>query len=127
VPRQIEIDDLRHLREPREVWLEAGVVEAPRPTVEQHDGGPLEHPIAVGHEHRTVDVEPQAGVPHRDLHALILPIEQMWSGETAAGMPQQPEGASAPEPAGAPARAEMVLLGHERAGRLAEGAGGLRP
>ena len=79
MPAQIEIDHLRHLREPREVGLEVRVVEAPGPAVQQHDGGPLAHSIAVGHERSTLDVEPQALVADLDLHTLILPIEHMFA------------------------------------------------
>ena len=66
---QVQVDDLRHVREPREVGLEVGVVEAPGPAVQQHDGGPLAHLRAVGHEREALDVEPQSLPVHVNLHA----------------------------------------------------------
>ena len=47
---QVQVNDLRYVREPCEVRLEVGVVEAPGPAVQQHDGGPLSHLGAVGHK-----------------------------------------------------------------------------
>jgi hypothetical protein len=59
MPGQVEIDDLRVGREPREIRLEVGMVETPRSAVKEHDGGPLTHFKTVGHKRGTVDVEPQ--------------------------------------------------------------------
>jgi hypothetical protein len=60
MPGQVEIDDLRGGREPREIGLEVGMVETPRSAVKEHDGGPLSHFATVGHKRRAVDVEPQS-------------------------------------------------------------------
>ena len=66
---QVQVNDLRYVREPCEVRLEVGVVEAPGPAVQQHDGGPLAHLGAVGHEREALDVEPEPLPVHVDLHA----------------------------------------------------------
>jgi hypothetical protein len=71
VSRQIEIDDLRHLRESGEVGLEVGVVEASGPAVQQHDGRPVAHRRAFGHESGPLDVEPQAAPIDLDLHRSL--------------------------------------------------------
>ena len=47
----------------------------PRPAVQQHDGGPLAHLGAVGHECGAFDVEPQTCPFHVDVHATPLPPE----------------------------------------------------
>ena len=69
VSQKVEVDDLRHAREQREVRFEVGVVEAPGPAVEQDDRRTLLHCSAVGHEHGAVDIEPEASSlyihPHR--------------------------------------------------------------
>ena len=66
---QVQVNDLRYFRQPCEVGLEVGVVEAPGPAVQQHDGGPLSHLRAVGHERQALDVEPEPLPVHVDLHA----------------------------------------------------------
>jgi hypothetical protein len=71
VSRQIEIDDLRHLRESGEVGREVRVIEAPGPTVQQHDGGSLAHRRPLGHERGAVDVEPQAAPIDLDLQRSL--------------------------------------------------------
>ena len=69
---QIQVDHLGRLREPSEFGLEVGVVETPGTAMQQHDGGPLAHHGAVGHERRAVDVKPQACPAHLDVHARLL-------------------------------------------------------
>jgi hypothetical protein len=68
MPGQVEIDDLRVGREPREIRLEVGMVETPRSAVKEHDGGPLTHFKTVGHKRRAVDVEPQSRPLHLNIH-----------------------------------------------------------
>jgi hypothetical protein len=44
------------------------MVETPRATVKEHDGGPLTHFKTVGHKRGAVDVEPQSRPLHLDIH-----------------------------------------------------------
>jgi hypothetical protein len=74
VAGEVQVDDLSHLGEPREVGLEVGVVEASRAAVQEDDGRPLAHRRPVGHERGTVDVEPQALSIDLDVHPLALAV-----------------------------------------------------
>src|SRR4029453_13790963 len=65
---QVEVDHLRQRRQPREVRLEVGVVVAARSTVDKHDRGVLAHPGAVRYQCAPIDVEPQPGAVHGDVH-----------------------------------------------------------
>jgi hypothetical protein len=68
VSGQVEVDDLRDFREPGEGGLEVGVVEAPGPAVQEHDGGPLAHLRALSDEGGAIDIEPESGPIYRDTH-----------------------------------------------------------
>ncbi len=68
VPAQIEVDDLGMLGEPAEVRLEVGMVIAARSAVNQDHRRPLPHLIAVRHERRPVNVEPQPSPIDVDMH-----------------------------------------------------------
>ena len=69
---QVQINDLRYVREPCEVRLEIGVIKAPGPAVQQQDGGSLAHVWAVGHERETFDIEPELLPVQVDLHAALF-------------------------------------------------------
>src|SRR6185436_18698288 len=45
-----------------------GMVEAPRAAVKEDDGRTLTHRVAFRHETRSVDVEPEAGSVHLNVH-----------------------------------------------------------
>jgi hypothetical protein len=72
MPGEVEVDDLRRLREPREVGLEVGVVEASRAAVQQQHRRPLPHRWAVRYERRPVDVEPEPAAVCLDAHGQVL-------------------------------------------------------
>ena len=67
---QVQVNDLRYLRQLCEVRLEVGVVETPGPAVQHHDGGPLSHLGAFGHKRQALDVEPEPLPVHVHLHAV---------------------------------------------------------
>jgi hypothetical protein len=68
VSREVEVDDLRDVREPREVGLEVRVVEAAGAAVQQDDSRLLTHRRALCRELDTVDVEPEARPIDVDVH-----------------------------------------------------------
>jgi hypothetical protein len=75
VAGKVEVDDLRDVRQPVEVRLEVGVVEAPRPAVQQDDGRSLAELRPVGHQCRPFDVEPQPHSVDLDVHpASFAPV-----------------------------------------------------
>ena len=67
---EVEIDDLRDGCQPGELGLEVGVVISAGAAVDQDDGRALTHPIAIGHERRPFDVEPQDRAVEIDPHQL---------------------------------------------------------
>jgi hypothetical protein len=69
VVAQVDIDDLRDGDKWAEVGLEIGMVVAARSSVHDDDRGALPHPRAVGHQRGSVDIEPQPGTVHADIHA----------------------------------------------------------
>jgi hypothetical protein len=69
VVAQVDIDHLSRGGQRADVGLEIGVVEAARSPVYDDDRGALPHPRPVGHERRSVDIEPQPGTVDVDMHA----------------------------------------------------------
>jgi hypothetical protein len=72
VSAQVQVDNLRLSRQAGKVGLEVGVVVALGPAVQQHHGGPLRHLRAAGHGRGTVNIEPQPGPVHLDVHATLF-------------------------------------------------------
>ena len=70
VAAMVEIDDLRDLREPREVGLEVRMVEA-RPAMQQDHRRHLAHLRAVGPQLRAFDIEEQANIANIYSHRRI--------------------------------------------------------
>ena len=70
VPAMVEIDDLRSLREPREVGLEVRMVEA-RAAMQQDDRRHLAHLRAVGPQLRAFHIEEQSNVTNLYAHRRI--------------------------------------------------------
>ncbi|HAQ23590.1 MAG TPA: hypothetical protein DCR10_08575, partial [Acidimicrobiaceae bacterium] len=56
----INEDQLSHVHEPGDCRLESDMV-ATRSTMQQKQDRPFDHPVAIGHEPRTVDVKVDLG------------------------------------------------------------------
>ena len=79
---QVQVDDLCHASQRREIRLEVGVVVTAWTTVQQHDRRPLSHHRTVWHHRGTVDIEPETSAVHLDLHPRSSPV--VWSRQSEA-------------------------------------------